>query len=1406
MRKASKRFFFGSGILFGLILLLFLVTIFYLQTDHARLLIQEKVNGLIPGSISCKKLRLSMLTGELELMHVLLKDPDGKSLAGFDRLFVDLSLITLLKGNLTVAMLVLEKPWATLKVDKEGEINLVDIFFSPDSIEEKPVEKEGGGIPINIVLKSLKLLHGSVRFEIAAEDIMAEAQDVELAVSGNLLKRSGNISFKIGKGYLESPEIQTGLDYLKMEATFGDGRIDPLFFQANTHYSELTLFGNIDGFLADPSLNLDLRLTLFLPEIRKALSPEPILTGRITARMTVQGKPDNPQATCLAVYDGGMLSGERIDRIKLDCLLKDRLMTINGLKVDAAYGHFNLKGEVDLKEAFVKGFFASQRDLEAISYRVSLEQSGTKLENLQTGSKNLKGVVSSNIFVHGKGISLQTLSAKAEIKAFAKDFMAGPSESPIDIHVKNLLCMNKGIVNLKQLEAETGDLRIRTKGCLDLSSKKVRAALTLEDPSITDTLSAFGLRNISGMFGLKADISGSIKKPVFDFTMEGKHLSFQDITMGNIRLNAGLDRSGTLRVSQFVLENQDSAIQGDGWIRLFKDYFEIDKENSLNISFILSRIELQDFFNKESVKGTINGRLNLGGSLKEPEVSLSLQGQSMAVETVRLGDINLGARLFKGDLYFDKVKLCNRNSLLNISGHVQVFEPESLTLPSDPAFQFNLKGDAVFLEDFVDNLSGRFSMTAHCEGTAAQPEAAVNIYGTDLDLGVQKVKKVRLFSDFEGEKIRIDPLQITITPEEHIEARGWFSLKKAYEIALVSEGISLHHIDKIRELNIAKGKMAFGISGKGSFEDPRIRGEIDLSDLRIKGKALDDFRLNIDLYDNLLHIRGNPNFDINGSFHLQKKDFSVSMLFDETSLYPYFNIANYSDFSGSLTGKIEARGNADALKRTILSADFSKIDIFFKEKVFAAARDFKIFFEKQEISIPSFNLNLFNRGRVDIKGKGGLDGPLFFQVEGRIPLEEIRPFVEDIADITGDLTFSAAVGGTFANPDVHADIELEDTAFAIPELLQKVHNLNGRICINRQEILIDNITGGLDTGRFGLTGKINLDRFQPAGLFLKVNAESLPIQIPDVLDIILDTRVEIRGNSEKSMAEGEVVILEGRYYKDMELDIAEAIRQKRREEAPLPTEIRAPFLRNMSLDILIKHRRPFLVDNNVALLEIIPDLRISGKLNNPIISGRADIKTGTVNFQKKMFVIKKGVIDFKNPYKTDPTLDLRSEIQIRHWMIYLKISGTPDDLVLKIISDPPEKEEDILSLIMLGKTTHELISDEGGTSQSPAQMLAKLISLTLEEDIKKASGLDILEIETQEQGEEKAADADTIQVTIGKKLSRRLTIKYSVKTEGGMIRQRAVAEYKLLDKILFNGFQDSEGIFGVKLRFRVEFR
>ena len=255
----------------------------------------------------------------------------------------------------------------------------------------------------------------------------------------------------------------------------------------------------------------------------------------------------------------------------------------------------------------------------------------------------------------------------------------------------------------------------------------------------------------------------------------------------------------------------------------------------------------------------------------------------------------------------------------------------------------------------------------------------------------------------------------------------------------------------------------------------------------------------------------------------------------------------------------------------------------------------------------------------------------------------------------------------------------------------------------------------------------------------------------------------------------------------------------------VPAVKRKSFLSdNISYNIRLKYREPFIVDNDIAYLEIHPDLVLTGTLSAPVITGAAKIHEGTIHFQNKSFVVEKGIVNFANPYKIAPEVDIVGSTKIRQWQVSLMVYGPPDRLVVELSSTPSEEDADILSLLVFGKTTYEMRSGNTSDANSTEALMAQLIASSFGEGIKKTTGLDYLEVNT-DKGETES-DPNAINVTVGKDLSERLALKYTVGSGRGGYHQRAATEYKLIEYILLSGFQDIEGSYGGEVIFRIEFR
>jgi translocation and assembly module TamB len=821
------------------------------------------------------------------------------------------------------------------------------------------------------------------------------------------------------------------------------------------------------------------------------------------------------------------------------------------------------------------------------------------------------------------------------------------------------------------------------------------------------------------------------------------------------------------------------------------------KFNTPDLSGVLSVFGI-----KASGKVDIHGKLE--GTVTAPIAHAQLQGENLEFEQVKIGDADAKIQFSQGMLFLEHGRIRNHNSLLDLSGTVRIRDPITRDIFKTPGLDIALKGDTLFIEDFVEGIQGKFTLNGHIFGDTAHPLGQLNLKGEHVDVYTRKVQEIRLASDFDGDRFNVNPFEIVIAPGETILLHGWISLNKNYHLQLASEGISLKNLTPFQFGDGDTGKVSFMFQGQGGFENPQIKGEVVLNELRFNNQPLQDERFQIEVKDRTAYISGGRNVALDATYQFQTQDFSASAGFDNTNLSPYLTIAGQSKLSGSITGIMQVTGNARSPDRIKGWADISGIDISSKNTLLLRASDVKAFLKDEEISIPGVRLDLFERGILNLKGTCKLNGDLDISAHGNFPLEVIAHLSEGFPNAAGDVLLSFYMNGHLSHPYIRANAEIKNCGMTVPGLLQSMHDLNGSIRVTPEAIVLDNIRGMLDSGSFELLGAIDLKAFRPSRLDLKLKAHDLPLMIPDTLEARLNAELDIRGTPEKSLVSGDIQIIEGKYYKDMHLNIAESLSKKSREQALTASQIPWPFLKNMGLDITTRYREPFVVDNNMALLALIPDLRIYGSVNQPLISGRAQVESGTVYFQKKEFNVKKGVFDFINPYKIEPAIDVQSQIKIREWTVFLNISGTPDNLKFTISSDPWETRENILSMLITGRTTQELIAEEGGLSRSSTKILADILAETAQKQIKDATGLDVVELEYTEA---KEADAsDEVKVTVGKELSQRVTVKYGMQTKNARVIQQVITEYKFLENLLINAFQDTEGNYGGGLQFRLEFR
>ncbi len=598
------------------------------------------------------------------------------------------------------------------------------------------------------------------------------------------------------------------------------------------------------------------------------------------------------------------------------------------------------------------------------------------------------------------------------------------------------------------------------------------------------------------------------------------------------------------------------------------------------------------------------------------------------------------------------------------------------------------------------------------------------------------------------------------------------------------------------------------VSGRvnGPLKNPAGDVSLRTDNLVILDSALETRSATVHLADRVLDVAvvGDP--DLSGRLNLKDLSFSARCRADETPLGPWLAMADKPDLNGSLTGNLQATGNLKDIPAVRATAEIDRMALSFNQRSWIRTEPFRLDYENRVLLIPGLQMAVAEEGDFSFSGRLGADGTVDLAVDGTIPAAMAEMVVPDILYPTGRLVVDTDISGTFKKPDLNGRVELVGVGFGLPDFSHKLHDIVGEIRFDRKTVRVEGIRGGLGKGRFELSGRAALAGYRPDDVDLRLTAESIPVVIPDVMDLRLNADLAFVRNIEKKSVQGTVLLLDGVYYRDVQLvgytDLVRAPFRKQRRLPPEHESEMPAFLKDVSLDLALNYRLPLKVDNNIALLEVKPDLTVKGTLANPVLLGQARVDDGEVVFRRKTFLVERGLVSFTNPYQTSPAIDIAATTTVKQWHIFLKISGTPDALQVQLTSDPQEEQGDILSLLMFGRPARDLTA-ASGAAQPPAQILANFLATTMEDDLKNITGLDIVEIDPSEGGQESGLG----KITLGSKVSDRLTLKYAVESsrDDGVVQESA-SEYQLTENASVSAFQDSRGVFGGRLTYRLEFR
>lgn len=240
------------------------------------------------------------------------------------------------------------------------------------------------------------------------------------------------------------------------------------------------------------------------------------------------------------------------------------------------------------------------------------------------------------------------------------------------------------------------------------------------------------------------------------------------------------------------------------------------------------------------------------------------------------------------------------------------------------------------------------------------------------------------------------------------------------------------------------------------------------------------------------------------------------------------------------------------------------------------------------------------------------------------------------------------------------------------------------------------------------------------------------------------------------------------------------------------------------------------VDTNVASLVLDMDLAVGGTVAEPGLAGRVDVRQGEVDFRGHTFTIVSASVDFLDPSRIAPYLDVLARTTVEHTLpddplrtepieIDMALTGPANRIELTLTSRPDLPQADLLSLLAVGRTADELAQVGSGVGASEATYLATgAIQSQLEEQLHRFAGIDRFQVEPFYA--EGSSTSGSARLTVGKKLFEGKGMVVYSTTMDAAVQPLIQLSYRLSPRTSVLLEQDEEGNAGGELRYRIRFR
>jgi translocation and assembly module TamB len=652
-------------------------------------------------------------------------------------------------------------------------------------------------------------------------------------------------------------------------------------------------------------------------------------------------------------------------------------------------------------------------------------------------------------------------------------------------------------------------------------------------------------------------------------------------------------------------------------------------------------------------------------------------------------------------------------------------------------------------------VSGSLTANVRISGTFESPLATgtvdlqnVTAYDEHFDRAHADVTMTSTALELSNMDLRSGRAQITGSGAYNHPASDWHDGAVRFDV--VSNRVNLPEVHHVQELRKGLGgELDFKANGtakvvKDNIALTALNGQFFLANVVVDGQSYGNVILTasthlpvmavsakVDLRG--IQIQGSGEWRMEGDFpgeaHIQIPRITFATLHD---LWPGEHVRAELPFDGFLQGDATITGplNKWESMKAVVTLSHIQMNANANAKPTAGAQvqdlvlsnvarvQFEGTTKRIEVKSASFQAK---DTTLDITGHLALDSknPWDLSVKGQINLSILQLFNPDLL-AAGTSVVNVAVRGSFTEPNVDGRLELKNASLFLRDLPNGVDQANGLIVFDRNRATVQNlsaVTGGgkvsFETGSFvGFRGPALIYRLQ-------ATANQVRYRSPEGVSVTVNARLSLIGTSVNSVLAGNVTVVRANFNPRTDVGSLLATTAKPVSLDAAPND----YLRGIQFDVNVVSSRALEVETSLTRnIQADANLRIRGTPDRPVILGNVSVNSGQIEFFGTKYTISRGEVNFYNPSKVEPIIDMDLETQVRGVIVDISFSGPLNKLNFSYRSDPPLETNDIIALLAVGRTPQTVGGLASSQSSTSTNYLATGSNAVLGQAIAPATG------------------------------------------------------------------------------------